>query len=57
MSAFVTSDLHLGHAKMLQFLRPDGERLRPFSSLEEMHETLVERWNKTVHAKDRIYVL
>ena len=57
MSAFVTSDLHLGHIKMLSFLRPDGELLRPFSSIEEMHETLIERWNKIVHAKDRIYVL
>jgi calcineurin-like phosphoesterase family protein len=57
MSAFVISDTHFGHAKMLEFMRPDGERLRPFASLEEMHQTLVERWNNVVHAKDRIYVL
>ena len=57
MSAFITSDLHLGHAKMLDFVRPDGEPLRPFSSIEEMHETLIERWNKKIHEKDRIYIL
>lgn len=57
MSAFVTSDWHLGHAGMTGFLRPDGERLRPFSSIDEMHETLIERHNKLVHAKDRVYIL
>jgi calcineurin-like phosphoesterase family protein len=57
MSAFVTSDLHLGHTKILDFLAPDGSPLRPFSSLEEMHETLIERWNKLVNPKDRIYIL
>lgn len=57
MSAFVTSDLHLGHAKMLDFVRPDGEPLRPFSSLDEMHETIIMKWNKKVHQKDRVYIL
>jgi calcineurin-like phosphoesterase family protein len=57
MTAFVTSDLHLGHTKILDFLAPDGSPLRPFSSLEEMHETLIERWNKLVNSKDRIYIL
>jgi calcineurin-like phosphoesterase family protein len=57
MSAFVTSDLHLGHSKILEFINPDGSPVRPFSSLEEMHETLIDRWNKMVNAKDRIYIL
>jgi calcineurin-like phosphoesterase family protein len=57
MSAFVTSDWHLGHAKMLSFVNPDGSRLRPFSSIEEMHETLIERFNKVVNSKDRLYIL
>lgn len=57
MSAFVTSDWHMGHAKMLTFYRPDGSLLRPFSCIEEMHETLIERHNKIVHKKDRVYIL
>jgi calcineurin-like phosphoesterase family protein len=57
LSAFVTSDLHLGHAKMLSFVQPDGSPLRPFSSIEEMHETLIERFNKVVRKKDRLYIL
>lgn len=57
MSAFVSSDLHLGHSKSLEFLMPNGERLRPFSSIEEMHEAIIERWNKLINAKDRVYIL
>ncbi len=36
---------------------PNGERLRPFSSIEEMHEIIIERWNKLINAKDRVYIL
>jgi len=45
MSLFVISDTHWGHAKMLSFVNGDGSPVRPFSCLEEMHETMVERWN------------
>lgn len=57
MSAFVTADSHFGHAKSLSFIQPDGSPLRPFDSCEEMDETMVERWNKTVGKKDTIYHL
>jgi calcineurin-like phosphoesterase family protein len=57
MSAFVTSDLHLGHVKMLSFINPDGTPVRPFSSIEEMHETFIERFNQVVKPKDRLYIL
>jgi len=57
MSAFVTADLHLGHRNILSFDAPDGSPLRPFSSIEEMHETIQERWNKKVHRRDTVYVL
>lgn len=57
MSAFVTSDWHMGHANILNFVRPDGLPLRPFSCIEEMHETLIDRHNKIVNKKDRVYVL
>lgn len=57
MSAFVTSDTHFGHAKMIDFLRPNGELLRPFASCEEMDETIIERWNKKVGKRDTVYHL
>jgi len=57
MSAFVIGDTHWGHSKSLSFLTPDGSSLRPFSSCEEMDETMVERWNAVVHQKDTVYHL
>ena len=57
MSAFVTSDTHFGHSKSITFLKPDGNLLRPFSSVEEMDEIMVENWNKKVGIKDTIYHL
>jgi calcineurin-like phosphoesterase family protein len=55
MAAFVTSDSHFGHTKMLTFLGPDGNRIRPFESLDEMHQVMIDNWNKTVHPKDTVY--
>lgn len=54
---FVTADTHFGHKKSLEFIRPDGESLRPFSSVEEMDETMVENWNRVVTRYDTIYHL
>lgn len=53
---FVISDLHLGHKNILKF-EHDGKPLRPFLSLDEMHDTILTNWNKTVSAQDKIYVL
>lgn len=53
---FVISDLHLGHENILIFTHNDRP-LRPFSSLTEMHVQIIERWNKVVTAKDKVYVL
>lgn len=54
---FVTSDTHLHHANILTFLNADGSRLRPFSTVEEMDETIIERWNKVVKPQDHVYHL
>lgn len=54
---FFIGDTHWGHAKSLSFLKPDGERLRPFDSCEEMDETLVDNWNRVVGKTDTIYHL
>lgn len=57
VSLFVTSDTHFGHTKIIQFTDDTGVRLRPFETLEEMHEVLVDRWNKKVNKKDTVYHL
>lgn len=57
MSAFVIADTHWGHAKSLSFLKPNGERLRPFDSVEEMDEYMVNNWNRVVNKSDTVYHL
>ena len=48
---FMTSDLHLSHNKNFLF-QPRG-----FSCIEEMCETIVERWNSIVKPGDIVYNL
>ncbi|HTN99244.1 MAG TPA: hypothetical protein VL068_01110, partial [Microthrixaceae bacterium] len=51
MQTWFTSDLHLGHNNIIRYCA------RPFSSVDEMDEALVQRWNETVADEDRIWVL
>lgn len=48
---YYTADLHLGHANVI---RHDG---RPYDSLEEMDETLIENWNSRVRKNDEVFVV
>ena len=45
------ADMHLSHQNIIRF---DG---RPFDSVEEMNETLIENWNKAVKNGDTTYIL
>lgn len=55
---FVIADTHFGHTKCwAEFKRADGSPLRPFTSTEEMDETMVARWNEVVEPQDHIYHL
>lgn len=54
---FVISDTHFGHANILSFKREDGSPLREFSSVEEMDEHMIERWNSVVRPQDHVYHL
>ena len=51
---FFISDTHFGHANMITFLNYDGTRMRPFDSVEECDELMIENWNKIVKPNDRI---
>ena len=53
---FVISDTHFGHTNILKF-EHDNKPLRPFSSLEEMHSIIIERWNSVVMPGDKVYHL
>jgi calcineurin-like phosphoesterase family protein len=46
--SYVTSDTHFGHARISELAG------RPFLSVEEMDELLIERWNATVGADDAV---
>jgi calcineurin-like phosphoesterase family protein len=48
---FFTSDLHFGHENVLGFDK------RPFTTLEEMENELIQRWNVKVSKEDTVYVL
>lgn len=57
MSVFVVSDTHFGHAGVCRFLNPDGSKLRPWESTDEMDEYMVEAWNSVVRPSDKVYHL
>lgn len=49
-NTWFTGDTHFWHVRM-------AEQWRHFSSVEEMNEVLIERWNEVVKPEDRIYFL
>lgn len=57
MRTFVISDLHMGHKNVLNFTINDGEKLRPFRDIHEMHSVIMDRWCQVVTPQDKIYVL
>ena len=48
---FYTSDNHFFHKNAIEYCN------RPFQSLEEMHEVMIQNWNAIVSPKDTVYHL
>lgn len=48
---FVISDTHFGHANIIRYCN------RPFHSISEMNEKMIDNWNNTVTEQDHIYHL
>lgn len=46
-----TSDIHFWHANVIRYCN------RPFSSVEEMNDALINNWNKVVAPNDTVYCL
>lgn len=51
MSVFFTADTHFGHKNIITFCN------RPFATVEEMDQQLVENWNEVVAPEDEVYHL
>ena len=51
------SDTHFRHAKILGFKDYAGHTVRPFESVDEMDNTMIENWNDTVSPNDTVYHL
>lgn len=50
---YLTSDLHFNHKNILKY-EPIS---RPFNSIEEMNNALINNWNSIIHKEDTVYVL
>lgn len=48
---YVISDTHFGHTNII------GYTNRPFDSVEEMNEALIQKWNNVVNKDDKVYHL
>lgn len=57
MSTFFISDLHLGHKRIIEFTDSNGNRIRPFDSINEHDEFIVDSWNSVVNNEDVVWVL
>ncbi len=54
---YVISDTHFGHENSLKWLDDSGNRVRPFTNIEEMNNTIITNWNDTVKPEDHVYHL
>lgn len=54
---FFCGDHHFGHNNIIKFTDKNGNRYRPFDTLQEMHETIIHRHNSVVGVNDIVYFL
>jgi calcineurin-like phosphoesterase family protein len=51
MNYYFVSDTHFGHRNVIKYSK------RPFSSIEEHDEIIIQNWNKTIKRNDMVYFL
>lgn len=50
---WITSDTHFNHINILKY----ETKTRPFETIEEMNEVIINNWNSVVKSTDTVYVL
>lgn len=53
INTWFTSDHHFGHKNIIEY----EKKSRPFETVEEMNEIMIDRWNKVVKPQDKVYHL
>lgn len=48
---FFTSDHHFGHKNIIKYSN------RPFNSVDEMNEIMIQKWNEKINIEDEVYYL
>ena len=54
---WVVSDTHFGHKLMANAVDKEGNKIRPWATVEEHDEALIDGWNALVNPEDRVYHL
>ena len=54
---YLCSDHHIGQESILKFKDDYGNKLRPYTSLTEMHVNIIENHNSVVKPIDKVYFL
>lgn len=54
MKTFITSDLHFGHKRIVEYCPATRGH---FTSMDQMHESMIAEWNKQVTIDDTVYIL
>lgn len=58
MAVLFTSDLHLGHNNIITICNRNEKTCgKNFSTIEEMNEFLIEKWNNKVKSDNEVYIL
>lgn len=57
MTIFLYSDPHFSHEGVCKFTDNLGNKIRPWTDPEKMNEELIEKFNKVVTHKDKVYFL
>ena len=57
MSQFFIADLHFGHNNIVNFTDAAGDKLRPYDTVEDMEDAMVQMHNELVKPTDKVYML